>query len=196
MGNSDYERIEDDFYATPEWFTRDFIKRMQDVDGSPVLLEHDWWEPACGEGHIVRVMAEFSNKKAFSTDLVHRGFGIGDRDFFEEKELPGPNVRMIMTNPPFGDLAERFIDHALNLMEIVDGTVIMLLRNEYDCSKKRMRLFDQHPAYYGKAVCTSRPRWISGTTGSPRHNYAWYMWDWTKPRNDDPKIFYYTKNGD
>jgi hypothetical protein len=56
----------------------------------------------------------------------------------------------------------------------------MLLRHEYDCAKERVDLFNQ-PPFARQIVLTSRPRWIEGTSGAPRHNFSWFIFDhkWT-----------------
>lgn len=190
MGDSNYARIGHDFYPTEEWMTRGALRTLEDEGMLDTSLE--WWEPACGEGHISKVIEEFFGAGGYSTDLIYRGFGKGGCDFLKQKVTPA-GVRFIVTNPPFGDMAETFIRHALHLTEPVKGQVLMLLRNEYDCSKKRMNLFKEHPAYRAKVVSTTRPRWIAGTTGSPRHNYSWYFWDWTRESKDRPRIFYFNK---
>jgi hypothetical protein len=89
-------------------------------------------------------------------------------------------IRGIITNPPFDDLAELFIRHAIKLMEPVNGKVIMFLRNEFDCGKTRRGLFNGNNPKFPfahKIVVTKRPRWIEGSKGSPRHSYAWFVWD-------------------
>lgn len=91
----------------------------------------------------------------------------------------------IISNPPYDDKASgitthKSVAHALKLMEQEQGMVAMLLRNEWDCAKKSRPFTKEHPAFLMKIVLNFRPRWIEGTKGSPRHNYAWYVWDWTK----------------
>lgn len=168
LGDSGYERIEADFYPTPP----------ENVD---CLLEHITpnglvWEPACGDGAISKRLLDFGYETR-SSDLYDQGFGTPNRDFLETTGLPNPSVRSIITNPPYADgLAEKFVRHALELMEPVKGQVSMFLRNEFDSGKTRMDLFNQ-PPFHKKIIVTKRPRWIAGSTGSPRHNYAWYCWD-------------------
>lgn len=190
MGNLNYERIDQDFYPTPHWMTKGLLRVCSGQPDSPIDLDVDWWEPACGSGHISSIMSQASNGRGYSSDLIFRGYGNTPIDFLLERKIPN-DTRLIITNPPYGDLAEKFIWHALELMEPVQGAVVMLLRNEYDCAKKRQPLF-QHPAYHGKAIATSRPRWIEGTSGSPRHNYSWFLWNW-KPSNYPPQIYYFNK---
>lgn len=181
IGESGYERIEADFYPTPP----------ENVD---CLLQHvaihpHVWECAAGKLDISHRLTEFGHSVVSSDLLNHGGAGayldfVGD--FLDIAEMPifhdeesgtFTQTRAIVTNPPYGDLVEKFIRHALKLTQPVKGQVAMFLRNEYDCGKGRMDLFAL-PPFHKKIVVTKRPRWIEGSTGSPRHNYAWFVWDW------------------
>lgn len=86
-------------------------------------------------------------------------------------------------------LAELFLRHAIHLMKPVNGSVAMFLRNEFDCGKGRMDLFAYGKTYHLKVVCTERPRWIEGSTGSPRHNYSWFVFDHLNEEGN-PKVRY------
>ena len=177
-GQTDYERREGDFYATPPENV-DCLLHYVDMTDEKV------WEPAAGEGHISKRLSEFC--KVTSTDLYDRGYCQGGVDFLKQDKIS--DITEIDTNPPFGDMAEKFIRHALELTKPVEGMVAMFLRNEYDMADKRIDLFENHPAYSRKICVTKRPRWIEGSKGSPRHNYAWYVWDWTHI-DDYPTINY------
>lgn len=169
LGDSGYERVEADFYPTPP---ENVDCLVQHVNLHPYI-----WEPAAGKLDISMRLAEFghvvtsSDLHAYGADLDFQG------DFLTTTTLPDPKIRAIVTNPPYGDLAEAFIRHALMLMKPVKGQVAMFLRNEYDCSKGRMELFGL-PPFHKKIVVTKRPRWVEGSKGSPRHNYSWFVWDW------------------
>ena len=58
--------------------------------------------------------------------------------------------------------------------------VAMLLRNEFDSAASRKELFTGNVYFDTKIILTKRPRWIEGSTGSPRHNYAWFVWDFER----------------
>lgn len=170
LGDSGYERIEADAYFTPP----------ENVD---CLLEHVdlhkvVWEPACGDGAISQRLIDYGHE-VYSSDLYAYGFEEAKTgmDFLSTTidDLP-IDCRAIVTNPPYGDMVEKFIRHSLDLMRPVRGQVAMFLRNEYDCSKGRMELFDR-PPFAKKIIVTKRPRWVVGSTGSPRHTYAWFCWD-------------------
>jgi hypothetical protein len=168
LGKSGYERISHDFYATPDWCTKVLLNH---VDFSPTV-----WEPACGDGAISRVLEAYGHQ-VINTDIVDRGIGATVIDFLSHdwsKSFPmHDNSADIVTNPPYGTLADDFVRGALKL---TGRRVAMLMRNEWDCAASSMPLVN-HPAFAMKIVLTTRPRWIEGTTTSPRHNYAWYVWD-------------------
>jgi len=163
IGSSKHARRDNDFYATPAWCTEALL-HLEGFDG-PI------WEPACGNGAISKVLEKTCD--VYSTDLIDRGFGEGDIDFLQETQLWFKS-RNIVTNPPFGKEAEKFLRHALDLTEHRTGTVAFLLRNEFDCGKGRRDLFNS-PRFHHKIVLTKRPMWIEGTKGSPRHNYSGFV---------------------
>jgi hypothetical protein len=167
MGVLGYERNKADFYPTPPSCTEALLRNVEIRGGV--------WEPACGDGAISQVLVRYF-PHVVSTDLHNRGYGEGGRDFLLETSMP-VGTHSIVTNPPYTQ-AEKFIRHALDLTEPHQGVVAMLLRNEYDCARSRSDLFRGHPACRMKLILTKRPRWIAGTKGSPRHNYAWWVWDW------------------
>lgn len=171
IGDSGYERIEADHYPTPPEYLDCLLQHVN--------IHPNVWECASGEGNLSLRLHEFGHT-VWSSDIID--YGLDERfalaNFLETKKLPDPSIRAIVTNPPYeGDLPEEFIRHALELMKPVKGQVAMFLRNEYDCSKKRMPLFSL-PPFHKKIVVTKRPRWIAESKGSPRHNYAWFVWDW------------------
>jgi hypothetical protein len=197
IGDSGYERIEADFYPTPPENVDCLLQHII-PHSSPSLI----WEPACGDGAISERLMEFGYE-TWSSDLFDHGFGTPNMDFLAQTKLPNPNIRAIFTNPPYEtislieeqwaylvplarkygirsnkvSLAELFLRHAIELMRPVKGQVAMFLRNEFDCGSKRMDLFSL-PPFHKKIVVTKRPRWIADSTGSPRHNYSWFVFDW------------------
>ena len=165
LGDSGYERIENDFYETPEWVTEIILKHVK-FDGSI-------WEPAAGKGAMVEVMRNHGYLVC-GTDLVNRGHGFIIMDFLKS-QIWG-RLKNIVTNPPYGDDAEAFAKHALDMLPD-DGKLVLVCRYEWLCAKKRRYLFDRESAFCKLIVLNKRPRWIKGSKGSPRHNYAIYVWD-------------------
>lgn len=187
-GQLDYARVDGDYYPTPPENVN-CLHKFFPLDNFRI------WEPACGQGHLSKRLAKFS-KGVSSSDLYDRGYGTPGLDFLKTFKLPriidwdDPRPAII-TNPPYlGDLPEQFIRHALQLTQPRGGAVAMFLRNEYDMSSEdRPDLFEGHSAYHMKICVTKRPRFIEGSKGSPRHNYAWYVWDW-RTENTAPVIHY------
>jgi hypothetical protein len=150
----------------------------------PALLTHFkpfgvTWEPAAGEGHLVRAL-EAAGHAVRASDIDPRyvgGFG-GGFDFLTAEEAP-PDVRCIATNPP-NTLNIEFAKKAIELMEPVCGMVALYQRHEWDCTKESAEIFD-HPAYAYKITCRFRPRWIEPKEGekaaSPFHRWSWFVWD-------------------
>ncbi len=168
LGDSGYDRIPADFYPTPSENVDALCTKMQ--------FHQKIWEPACGKGDISDRLIELGYD-VHSTDLYNYGYGAWAKNFLEATEMP-KGCRSIVTNPPYVDgLAEAFVRHALKLTQECRGQVAMFLRHEFDASKGRMDLFGS-PPFHKKIVVTKRPRWIEGSTGSPRHNYSWYVFDW------------------
>lgn len=192
-GQLDYERREGDFYPTPPENV-DCLAHFID------LSNHAAWEPACGEGHISKRLLGYA-RAVVSSDLHNRGYGSPGFNFLDVQALPRAVTDVcddfaarpaIITNPPyFDDMPEQFVRHALKLTHVRGGLVAMFLRNEYDmASTGRADLFEGHPAFAMKICVTKRPRWIEGSKGSPRHSYAWFIWDWRKAAETPAAIHY------
>jgi len=183
MGNLGYDRVPGEFYPTPP-------ENLDCLASFVDLSQFSIWECACGAGHLAKRIEDIHQGPMVATDLFDRGYGVAGQDFLEQKTLPPVLTNthrrpLILTNPPFkGDMPEQFIEHALALTENRRGAVAMFLRNDRDMAVKREHLFEGHPAYAMKVCVLKRPRWFEGSTGSPRHNYAWYFWDWTTEAND------------
>ena len=134
------ERVEDDFYATPEGAI-DAILNVIKLDGSIL-------EPACGEGHIsTRLNIYYPSNEIVSTDLMQRedkfktgvkgGINFLTHDY-------GRKFENVITNPPF-NLAQEFIERAL---EISNDKVIMFAKIQLLEGSKRRELFDNTPLKY------------------------------------------------
>lgn len=105
-----------EFYPTPPEATRALLS-VESFSGSI-------WEPACGRGHISKVL-EAAGHEVVSTDLVQRDFGTGGIDFLRESTS---RAKHIVTNPPYRrGLADAFVKHAIALTKETGGKVAMLL---------------------------------------------------------------------
>ena len=118
---SGYERKERDLYETPEWVTEALVRDLGGRKFSRV------WEPATGSGKMWNILQ--TNWTCQGTDIV-TGY-----DFLMMERVCGEpvadDIDAIISNPPY-ELATEFVEHALKLMEPVDGLVAMLLRTDFD----------------------------------------------------------------
>ena len=94
LGSSNHvpeEREAFDYYATDPKAVEMLLELEQ---FAPVI-----WEPACGEGHISKVL-QAHGYQVISTDLVYRGFGDPEPLDFLKETLDGFEGDII-TNPPY-----------------------------------------------------------------------------------------------
>lgn len=171
--HSDSERETNDFYATDpkavEW-----LLKLE-------TFNHNVWEPACGQGHISKVLIQ-NGYEVKSTDLVDRGYGQGDVDFLGCNEVFDGDI---ITNPPYS-MAQEFVEHALSL--VPDGhKVCMFLKVQFLEGKSRKRLFEENPPRR-VWVSSSRIACIKNGTEvcSAIQAYAWYVWE--KGYHGDPAL--------
>lgn len=167
----DGEREPNDYYATDpravEW-----LLQLENFDSNI-------WEPACGEGHIAKVLID-AGHNVLSTDLIDRGFGDKQLNFIAKtnKDVFDGDI---ITNPPY-KYATEFIVKALELLP--EGKkVAMFLRVQFMEGKGRKSLFEIHPP---KTIYVSSSRLncakngdfaaLRNTGGSPIA-YAWYVWE-------------------
>lgn len=177
---SNYERAENDQYFTEPWCSRIILKYLPSSEVIRV------WEPSAGRGDMVRVLVEEGGFLVTASDIDMGSFDRSikctklERDFFSYTKA-ATGIDAIVTNPPYGDLAEPFIRHALS-MDV--KYVAMLLRVDWDSAGTRVDLFQNNEyGFLRKIVLLSRPRWdwwkepVEGEVRkSPMHNYAWFLW--------------------
>ena len=127
----DYEREKHDYYAT-EPLATELLCELEN-------FQHEIWEPACGEGHISKVMLKHGyNVK--STDLIDRGFGDVENFLMPKNKTWGGDI---VTNPPY-KFAQQFIEKALSVVQ--DGAkVAMFLKLTFLEGKSRKLLFATTP---------------------------------------------------
>jgi hypothetical protein len=113
-----------DFFPTPPWATRALFRHVLPALGVEVIVGA--WEPACGEGHMAAVIAEFAGSSVIASDIFDYGYGVVPVDFLFDAPRARPG--WIITNPPFS-LACEFTLRALDLA--TEG-VAMLVRHAMD----------------------------------------------------------------
>lgn len=142
------------------------------------------WEPACGEGHIAKVL-HANGYHVVATDLIDRGFGTGGIDFLKTdlREMDFD----IVTNPPY-KFAKEFVEQALHTIK-QGNKVAMLLKLTFLEGQGRRVLFEKHPpekvyVFSGRVKCAKNGDFDS--IGSSAVAYAWFVW--RKGFTGDPVI--------
>lgn len=173
---SGYERREADYYPTPAWVVDALAEHV-------VLRNKIIWEPAAGEGQMVRAL-EAHGASVIATDLTPRPeIRVEAHDFTQFGAplcVPTSAKIGVVTNPPYGTqgvLAEKFIERSL-AATIDHGFVAMLLAVDFDSGSTRARFFADCPRFAGKIVLTKRIKWFEdpGKKSTPSANHAWFLW--------------------
>jgi hypothetical protein len=152
-------RAEHDFYPTPAEVTRALVPEIADF---PVTI----WDPACGDGAIA---LDARARRIHGRRHRHcaAGYGEGGIDFLTESVR---RADAIVTNPPFGKLASRFVEHTLAL-EV--PYIALLLNVNFWHAKARAALFDRR-----RPDAILPLTWRPDFTGSarPYFNCIWTVW--------------------
>ena len=167
------DRVDDDYYATPPEATQELLYNFDLTDCD------SFYEPACGEGHISKVLEEWFKSPISSTDLVGRGYGTGGIDFLQLDNYT-KKFDCIITNPPF-KLAKEFIQKALSLS---NKYVIMFAKIQLLEGIGRKELFEKNPPKY---IYVFRNRINPLRNGNPLDEkgkpwastmcFAWFIWE-------------------
>ena len=179
--HTNHERAEHDYYAT-EPKAADLICEVEQFEGGI-------WENCCGEGHLSKRFIELCNE-VVSTDLIDRGYGRGNIDFFKCDKALAPNI---VTNPPY-KYAKEWVEHSLELIE-TGKKVALFLPIQFLESDSRRNLFKNNPP---KTVYVCVNRILCGINGdftakdkdgntlynkdgqpkkmSSAKCYAWFVW--------------------
>lgn len=160
------ERVKNDYYATPIESTLALLKV------EPII--YPAWEPACGEGHISKLL---NGGIVFSTDLIDRGYGVV-KDFLNDDGES--NAETIITNPPF-NLFQEFAEKAL---KVANKKVILFGKLQALEGMKRATFMEnsplktvyvfkkrQNPLRNGSAVDENGKPWASTMA------FAWFVWE-------------------
>ena len=169
-GNPSRGRVENDYYATNPESTKALLS-VEDII-YPAL------EPACGEGHIAKLLNEDLTQ---SCDLVYRGYGIGGSTNFLTDEMIG-EFNTVITNPPFSLFTE-FVEKALR---VANKKVIMFGKLVALEGQKRATFLETTPLKYvyvfkkrqqilrnGNEIDPKTgKKWASNTMA-----FAWFVWE-------------------
>lgn len=164
------DREKDDFYPTPPDPTRAFlhaeIDRLREFDGI--------WEPAAGDGAMVREMHALG-LVTYASDIIDRG---GDADQIRNfYKFALPAFPAIVTNPPFqecgwGNGKARWLKHALDTLDV--DYMALLLNWTWPGAGGLGPFWADHPCARVYLM-----RWKIDFTGqgAPPMLNGWFVWD-------------------
>lgn len=159
-----------DDFPTPPWATRALLEHVLDTSA---LAGQSCLEPACGAGHMAKVLKEYFEEVRYS-DAYHYGYG-PIRDYLTYP-YEANAVDWVITNPPFR-LAEEFV---LRSLKVARRGVAILARTVFLESSGRYReIFEKTPpsvfAQFVERVPMVKGRLDSKATTAT--GYAWFVWD-------------------
>lgn len=171
-----------DDFPTPPWATRGLIEHI--LDNKAELRSQSCLEPACGAGHMAKVLSEYFGEVRAS-DAFYYGYG-PVRDFLTHP-YEANAVDWVITNPPFR-LAEEFVLRSLSIarrgVAILARTVFLESAGRYE------RIFrDNPPSKFAQFV--ERVPMVKGRLderASTATGYAWLVWE--KTRADTPRLMW------
>ncbi len=160
-----------DYFPTPPWATRALFRHVLPAIGVGAISSV--WEPACGEGHMASVVAEFVGSSVKASDIFDYGYGIAPVDFLTDPHLVRP--AWIITNPPFSIACE----FTLRALDLATEGVAMLVRTQWiEGIGRYENLFrDQPPSLYApfvERVPMVKGRWDPNAATAT--SYAWFVW--------------------
>lgn len=158
-----------DLYETPEVAVHALLR-----------VEHigfQVWEPACGSGHIVKVLRDRGHS-VLATDIANHHCPESNAGIdFLTTIPPIQRIDAIITNPPFF-LAEQFVKHAL---ELGIPKICMLLRLAFLESERRRDLFARGQLarvhqFRKRLPMMHRAGW-EGRRANSGMPFAWFVWE-------------------
>lgn len=163
------ERDPDEFYPTPPEPTRALLAREMDRLRQFAMI----WEPACGDGAMVREMTAVG-LPVFCSDLIDRGCGARIASFYDFAPGATPPRAAVVTNPPFNECNRDpgWIRHALETLGV--EYMALLLPVNWLGASGRAALWAKYPPARIYLM-----RWRIDFTrqgASPTLN-AWFIWD-------------------
>lgn len=168
LGSSSHSmenREENDFYATD----KEAINKLFNVEE----FDNNIWECACGDGELSKRMIELG-KNVISTDLIDRGYGLGQQDFLKAiNKFDGD----IITNPPYKYITE-FI---LKALELTKNKVAMFCKlTTLESQNRYEKIFKKYPPktiYVFSRRISCYKNNDRTTNKSSAVCYAWFIWE-------------------
>jgi len=173
-GSVNYERVENDFYATDP----DSVRALFD---NADIIGDGFYEPCCGQGNIAEVIKEYYPKAVvIVSDIVDRGYpNTITKDFLEDKRDIGAD--WVITNPPY-KYAKEFVENSL---KIASKGVAMFLKIQFLEGQSRKEWFQNSPLKYVYVFSKRQDPWRNGEKVNPKTGkkwgstmcFAWFIWE-------------------
>lgn len=173
-----------DYFPTPPWATRALMEIVLPALGVDRI--DSAWEPACGEGHISGVLAEYAERGVYATDVHdyscdgrHPPCWFRTLNFLSD-EADDFNVlsgcEWIITNPPFKERAEQFSLRAIGYASV--GVAMFVRLQWLETNGRYERLFGPYPptmiAQFAERVPLCKGKW--DPEGDTATAYLWIIW--------------------
>lgn len=167
-----------DYFPTPPWATRALCEWLR--NRVPEIGRQTAWDPACGEGYMVRPLREYF-KTVHASD-VH-DYSCRDQekvaDFLfvpaRTVDQDFPDVDWIITNPPF----RLGLEFALTAQGLAKDGVCLLVRTAFlEGGDRWAKLFGRHPPEIILQFCERVPM-VKGRydpKASTATSYCWIIW--------------------
>jgi hypothetical protein len=162
-----------DFFPTPGWATRalcEWLFTHGHISAFSYIAE-----PACGQGHMARVLREYFNE-VFAADVHSYGFGETEDFLWPSDQCFG----WIITNPPFR-LGEQF---ALIALERAKNGCAFLVRTGFlESASRYENLFSKFPPSEILQFAERVPMFKGRVDefGSTATAYCWTIWRKNSP---------------
>jgi hypothetical protein len=169
----------DNFYQTPIEATRTLLA-YESFSGTI-------WESSCGLGAISRVL-EAAGYEVIISDLVDRGTATehgelqATGDFLTSKPDEAGKVADIVTNPPYGEVLNDYVAHALRVHRPRKMALLLNLNFlcGFDDDERNFAMDEEPPArvyvFKRRLPMMHREGW-DGKKASSRMNTAWFVWE-------------------
>lgn len=168
-----------DDFPTPPWATRSLLEY---VIGTEEVGTLSCLEPACGEGHMVKVLKEYFCEVHYADAY---DYGLGPVRDFLSYPYEKNSVDWVITNPPFR-LAEQFVERSLDVARV--GVAVLVRTVFLESVGRYNRLFKHNPpsmfAQFVERVPMVKGRLDEKATTAT--GYAWLVWEHST--RSDPKV--------
>lgn len=159
-----------DDFPTPPWATRALIEHVIGREG---LQKLTCLEPACGAGHMAKVLKEYFGEVRCG-DAYEYGYA-PVRDYLKFPYETNA-VDWVITNPPFR-LAEEFVERSMDVARV--GVAVLVRTVFLESVGRYKRLFQRNPvstfAQFVERVPMVRGR--LDEKASTATGYAWLVWE-------------------